>query len=84
MGPVSYVIAILGCADGSAGCQPVATIPTRYESQAACSAATGEALAANSDFDFPTLVAECRTTRAVPAAEGKEPRGSKGVVTREG
>jgi hypothetical protein len=41
-------------------------------------------LAANSDFDFPTLVAECRTTRAVPAAGGKEPPTSRGVVTREG
>jgi hypothetical protein len=84
MGPVAYVIAILGCADGSATCQPVATIPTQYESKAACSAATGTALAANSDFDFPTLVAECRTTRALPAAEGKEPRSSRDVVTREG
>lgn len=84
MGPVAYVIAILGCADGSTVCQPVATVPVQYETQAACSAATGSALAANSDFDFPTLVAECRTTRAVPAAEGKEPRTSRGVVTREG
>jgi hypothetical protein len=41
-------------------------------------------LAANSDFDFPTLVAECRTTRAVPAVGGKEPPTSRGVVTREG
>jgi hypothetical protein len=84
MGPVAYVIAILGCADGSAACQPVATIPTQYESKAACSAATGSTLAANSDLDFPTLVAECRTTRAVPAAGGKEPGTSRRVVTREG
>ncbi|WP_294172471.1 hypothetical protein [uncultured Sphingomonas sp.] len=84
MGPVAYVIAILGCADGSATCQPVATIPTQYENKAACSAATGATLAANSDFDFPTLVAECRTTRARPAAEGKEPRPSANVMTLEG
>ena len=80
MGPVAYVIAILGCADGSATCQPVATIPTQYENKAACSAATG----ANSDFDFPTLIAECRTTRARPAAESKEPRPSASVMTLEG
>ncbi len=84
MGPAAYVIAILGCADGSAACQPVATIPTQYESQAACSAATAGALAANSDFDFPTLVAECRTTRAVPAAQQKERPQAPDVVTREG
>lgn len=84
MGPVAYVIAILGCADGSTTCQPLATVPTRYESQAACIAATGEALAANSDFDAPTLVAECWTTRAVPAAESREPATNRDVVTREG
>jgi hypothetical protein len=67
MGPGYFVIAILGCADGSSTCAPVATVPTRYESQAACSAAVGEALARNSDLDFPTLVAECRSA-AVPAA----------------
>ena len=65
MGPVAYVIAILGCADGSAACQPVATISTRYESQEACSVATASALAANSDFDFPTIVAECRAAPTV-------------------
>jgi hypothetical protein len=41
MGPGFFVIAILGCADGSAACTPVATMPTRYESRDACSAATG-------------------------------------------
>ena len=60
MEPVYYVIAILGCADGSTQCTPVATMPAHYASQAACSADTQEALLANSDFDFPTLVAQCR------------------------
>ncbi len=64
MGPGFFVIAILGCADGSAACAPVATIPTRYESRDACVAATGPALAANNDFDFPTLA------RPMPAGQG--------------
>ena len=68
MGPGFFVIAILGCADGSAVCTPVATMPTRYESRDSCIAATAPALAANSDFDFPTLLAECRPAKA-PAAE---------------
>ena len=55
-----FIIAILGCADGSAACTPVATVPTHYSSAAACSAATGDALIANSDLDFPSLSAECR------------------------
>ncbi|MCL6741671.1 hypothetical protein LZ518_11060 [Sphingomonas sp. RB56-2] len=68
MGPGFYVIAILGCADGSAGCTPVATLSTRYESRQACLAATPAALNENGDFDYPTLYAQCRPAKA-PAAE---------------
>jgi hypothetical protein len=60
MEPVYYVIAILGCADGSTQCTPVATVQTHFASQAACTAGTQDALLANSDLDFPTLVAQCR------------------------
>ena len=67
MGPAYFVIAILGCADGGTSCTPVATLQTRYESAVACSAATTEALEANSNFDFPTLLARCRRG-AVPAS----------------
>jgi len=68
MGPGFYVIAIMGCADGSAACTPVATMPTRYESRDACQAATSDALATGGEFDFPTLLAQCRPGTA-PAAE---------------
>ena len=68
MGPGFYVIAILGCADGSAACTPVATLSTRYESRQACLAATSAALSDNDDFDYPTLTAQCRPAKA-PAAE---------------
>lgn len=64
MGPAGYFIALLGCADGGSMCQPVATMPMRYESREACSAATGRVLAVNTDFDFPTIVAECRAARS--------------------
>ena len=66
MGPGMFVIAILGCADGSADCRPVATLPVRYESRAACAAATAPALLASTGYDFPELQAECR--RANPGA----------------
>ena len=72
MGPGFFVIAILGCTDGSAACTPVATMPTRYESRDACQSATADALQANGDFDFPTLLAQCRPARA-PAAD-RDPR----------
>lgn len=67
MGPGFFFIAIMGCGDGAMACTPVATMPTRYESRSACSAATGPALAASTEFDFPTLLAICRPGSA-PAA----------------
>ena len=84
MGPVSYVIAILGCSDGSAACQPVATIPARYESHAACAAATASTLAANSDFDFPTIVAECRQAKPLQPASTKAPKRAPVAFSRQG
>jgi hypothetical protein len=61
MGPGFFVIAILGCADGGTSCTPVTTLQTQYSSEAECSAATVPALEANSNFDYPTLVARCRS-----------------------
>ncbi|HXH53895.1 MAG TPA: hypothetical protein VNH53_10800 [Sphingomicrobium sp.] len=72
MGPGYFVIAILGCADGPAACTQVATMPTRYESATACAAATGDALLNNHDFDYPTIVAECRSG-AIPASASEQP-----------
>jgi hypothetical protein len=82
MGPGFFVIAILGCADGSAACTPVATMPTRYESRDACMAASAPALASSGDFDFPTLLAECRPAKA-PAAD-RMPRARASQDSRQG
>lgn len=68
MGPIGYFIAILGCADGGAACQTVATLAPRYHSEAQCAAARDSALDANSDLDFPMLMAQCRKSSAHPAA----------------
>jgi len=68
-----FIIAIFGCADGSAACTPVATVPTHYASQAACAAAAGDALLANSDLEFPSLSAECRQV-VRGAASNDQPR----------
>ncbi|MEO5641474.1 MAG: hypothetical protein ABIQ98_06875 [Sphingomicrobium sp.] len=69
MGPGIFFIAILGCADGSAQCQPVATLPTRYESKSTCAAATSAALFASTRFDYPELQAECRALNPAPSVE---------------
>ena len=73
MEAVYYVIAIMGCPDGSTQCTPVATVPTHYGSQEECAAGTQRALLANNDFDFPTLIAECRATRTPASASQDAP-----------
>lgn len=74
MGPGYFVIAILGCADGGTACTPVATLPARYESAAQCDAATVPALEANTNFDFPTLLAKCRAGAGAKAASISAPK----------
>ena len=68
MGPGYFVIAILGCADGGSACTPVATLPTQYASEQQCIAATTRALESNAEFDFPTLLAQCRAGSAKTSA----------------
>jgi len=81
VGPAYFVIAILGCADGGSACTPVATLQTRYESAAQCNAATVSALEANTQFDFPTLLARCQTGTG-GALEAQRDRQSQGPVRR--
>lgn len=77
MGPAYFVIAILGCGDGGMACQTVATPAAHYSSEQACLAARGDVLMANSDLDFPSLMATClpvnrkaSTGQPMPEAEG--------------
>lgn len=83
MEPVYFLIAIMGCGDDSTACTPVMTVPTRYESEAACVAAAPGALLANSGFDFPSLLAQCRPGDARNSAE-RPPEGPAPVATRRG
>ncbi|HEY0130300.1 MAG TPA: hypothetical protein VGB57_02760 [Allosphingosinicella sp.] len=59
MGPAIFIIAIMGCGEADAPCQQVRTLEPRYESQAACTAATDAAATQNSDVDYPVVVAQC-------------------------
>ncbi len=59
MGPALFVIAILGCGEGDAPCEQVRRLDTPYQSQASCMAATEAAMAANSNENYPVIVAQC-------------------------
>jgi hypothetical protein len=72
MGPAYFVIAIMGCSDGAIDCQTVATPAAHYSTEQACLAARNDALMANSDLDFPTLLAECQPVG--PKATAAKPK----------
>ena len=77
-----FLIAILGCADGSTQCTPVMTVPTRYESEAACAAAAPATLMKHTNFDFPSLLAECRPEK--PRASADRDQKLRGSGTQRG
>lgn len=82
MGPGYFVIAVLGCADGGGSCTQVATLQTRYATSAECSVATVAVLEANSNFDFPTLVARCRPGTAATSASAQRDRPASASARR--
>ena len=72
MEPLTFLIAIMGCGEAEAPCRQVRTLEARYESQAACTAATEAAVAQNVDVDFPVVVAQCMAAgakRSAPKAD---------------
>ncbi len=70
MGPAFYIMAIMGCGEAEAACEPVATVATRYESAAECNAATETEIARRDDVLYPVVVAQCRAANQ-PAAVQK-------------
>lgn len=76
MGPVYFVMAILGCGDAETACQQVRVAPATYASADACAAASADMLVANSDIAFPVMMSECRAAGSAAADAGKHtPRG---------
>ncbi|MEG3088477.1 hypothetical protein [Sphingomonas sp. PB4P5] len=62
MEPLFFVMAIMGCSDGSANCAEARVEQTRYVSYAQCQAAMPGALMRNSDVDYPVVSAACRSS----------------------
>ena len=62
MQPIFYVIAIMGCGDGSQVCQQQRVEPIHYVTAAACQAAMPAALERNTDIDAPEIQAAFNQT----------------------
>jgi hypothetical protein len=80
MGPVLFVMAILGCNEGDAACEQVRMVPASYQSETDCMRATSIELARATDVEFPSVVAQCRRAgepaQAIPASEVLLPQGT--------
>ena len=68
MGPVLYIMAILGCGEGETQCRQVQVVPVQYQSEAECNAATEDQLLRHSDLAFPLVVAQCSRMGARPVS----------------
>jgi hypothetical protein len=81
MGPAYFVIAIFGCGDGAVGCRTVAAPAAHYASEQACLSARADALMANSDLDFPTLLAQCLPVSRKASTLRADPAPGESVAT---
>lgn len=61
MGPSYFILAVMGCGDGSALCQEVTDTGTVYRSEVACLADSEAALMNASDLSYPEILVECRS-----------------------
>ena len=75
MEPAFFVLAILGCGDAGDQCAQARIMPARYTSIQACQAAAPTVLASNTDLDFPSLAAACRSNTMRMAAANTNPHG---------
>lgn len=69
MGPVFYVLAIMGCGDDQAQCVAARVDTQRYATVAQCQAALPAALARNTDLDYPVVSGACRPSGLLMASE---------------
>ncbi|HEV2078917.1 MAG TPA: hypothetical protein VGR19_03325 [Allosphingosinicella sp.] len=59
MSAAFFLMAIMGCGEADGACEQVRVLETRYESQAACTAASEAAVTRFLDIDYPVVVAQC-------------------------
>lgn len=76
MEPMFFVLAIMGCGDGSEGCAEARVEPARYATVQQCQAAMPAALARHTDLSFPVISAACRGNgMRMVDAKATAPRG---------
>lgn len=74
MGPILYVMAIMGCADSNDRCAEARIEAPRYASIRACQAAMPTALQRHTDLSYPVIAATCRQNGSVVSDRGRAGR----------
>ena len=82
MGPVLFVIAIMGCGDGATVCAEARVVKTPFSTVEACQAAMPETLQTNTDLEYPELTATCRRTAPIIALTKIAPNASRASKQR--
>lgn len=72
MNAAFFLISLLGCGEGEGPCQHIRVLEARYESKAACAAATEAVLLRNTDANYPVIVAQCHRADQVPRMSSSE------------
>jgi hypothetical protein len=70
MTALTFVMAILGCADGGGACTEVRLSSYRYENRAQCEAAITPILTGSTDVGYPTIAARCVSERQYVTQRG--------------
>lgn len=60
MGPGYFILAIMGCGDGTAMCQEVRDTGRVYRSEVECLADSEATLMSASELSYPEIMVECR------------------------
>ena len=60
MEPMFFVMAIMGCGDGTVACAEARVEPAHYATVQQCQAQMPATLARNTDLSFPVISAACR------------------------
>ena len=69
MSPVLVAMALLGCSDAGDQCQTLRILPVRYESVAACYAASNDVLLREADDEAPMMAVRCLKVPASMAVD---------------
>jgi hypothetical protein len=76
------VMSILGCDDNGATCAPVAQVPARWQTIAACDADSERHLGAYANANYPMVVAVCQTADTTALADSTEDAAQLALASR--